>query len=102
VQIYWSAAVLGGWPSSKVGLRLPILVLKSPHITVCNYGCSLSNVSVMSSAAVVSKMLRFFNDAMGGRYMFTIFNRSLFGNLTFANRLYSLPVTYSICNWFLI
>jgi hypothetical protein len=67
VQICWSAAVLGGCSSSKVGVRLPILVLKSPHITVWIWGCSLSNVSVISSAAVVSKMLRFFRDAIGGR-----------------------------------
>ena len=98
MQIYWSVAVRGGCSSIKVGLRFPILVLKSPHITVWICGWSLSNVSAICSAAVVSKMLRFFSDAMGGRYIFTIFNLSLFGNLIFANILYSLPVTYSIGN----
>jgi hypothetical protein len=66
VHIYWSTAVRGGWSSSKVGLRLPILVLKSPQITVVNWGCSWSSVLAMCSAAEVSVMFLFFNDAVGG------------------------------------
>jgi hypothetical protein len=67
VHIYLSVAVLCGWPASKVGLRSPILVLKSPQTTVFSYDCSWSNVSVICSVAAVSVMFLFFNDAVGGR-----------------------------------
>ena len=67
MQIYVSTVVLSGWPSSRVGVRLPILVLKSPQITVVNWGCKWSNVSSIYSVACVSCMLRFFSDAVGGR-----------------------------------
>jgi hypothetical protein len=79
-------------------VRLPILVLKSPHITVLNWGCNLSSVADIYSAAVISRMLRFFSDATGGRYIFAMFSLSLFGKRTFANRLYSFPATCSIYN----
>jgi hypothetical protein len=67
VQIYVSAAVLSGWSSSKVGVRSPILVLKSPHIIVLRCGCMWSSVFDIKSVAVVSYMCRFFRDAVGGR-----------------------------------
>lgn len=46
--------------------------------------------------AVVSAILRFVNEAVGGKYMFTMFNLLLFGSFTFVNMLYSFPDTYSI------
>jgi len=100
VHIYASSVVLSGWSSSKVGFLDPILVLKSPHITVINYGYILSNVSVICSVASVSGILRLVSEAVGGRYIFTTSSLLLFGSLIFVNRLYSFPATYSIFNLF--
>jgi hypothetical protein len=76
VQMCVSIATLSGWSSSvMVGLRSPILVLKSPHITVVNCACMRSSVVVMWSVAICSGMLRFFRDAVGGKYIFTILIR---------------------------
>ena len=73
-------------------------MLKSPQLTVITYGCIWSNVSVVYSVANVSAILRFVSEAVGGRYILTTFSLLLFGNLIFANRLYSFPNTYSIFN----
>jgi hypothetical protein len=71
-----SIAILSGWSSSvMVGLRSPILVLKSPQIIVVNCACMRSSVVVMWSVAICSGMLRFFRDAVGGKYIFTILMR---------------------------
>jgi hypothetical protein len=67
VQIYVSADALAGWSSSMVGLRSPILVLKSPQMIVFSCGCSSSSVLAMCSVASDSGMFRLFSDAVGGR-----------------------------------
>jgi hypothetical protein len=48
--------------------------------------------------ASYSLTLRFFSDVYGGRYMFTILIRVLFGNIIFINMPYSLLCYVSICN----
>ena len=100
MHIYESAAILSGWSSSKVGLRSPILVLKSPQIMVLRCGCIWSSVFYIYSVASVSGMCRFFKDAVGGRYIFTTFILSLFGSLILANMLYSFPITCSTFSYF--
>lgn len=79
-----------------MGVRFPILVLKSPHMIVLRWGCMRSSVSCIYPVASDSGMCRFFRDAVGGRYIFTTFILSLFGNLILAPMLYSFPIACSI------
>jgi hypothetical protein len=69
--MYVSMAVLVGWPSSMLGLRLPIRVFKSPHTMVVNCGCNLSSMSSICSVASVSEIFLLVSEDVGGRYILT-------------------------------
>jgi hypothetical protein len=57
---------LGGWVLSIIGILFPILVLKSPHITVYSYGYMLSIIDSNCVVACNCDMLRFSSDVVGG------------------------------------
>ena len=88
--------VLLGCSISKVGLKLPVRLLKSPHITVISCGCATFSMSATNCVAVVSYIFRFNNDVYGGIYIFTILIRVLLGNNILVNMLYSLLCDVSI------
>ncbi len=58
--------VLLGCSISKVGLKLPVRLFKSPHITVISCGCATFSMSATNCVAVVSYIFRFNNDVYGG------------------------------------
>ncbi len=79
-----------GCSISKVGLKLPVRLLKSPHITVISCGCATFSMSATNYVAVVSYIFLFSSDVYGGIYIFTILIRVLLGNNILVNILYSL------------
>lgn len=79
-----------------MGVRFPILVLKSPHITVVYCGYTCSSKSSICSVASVSVIFLLVRDAKGGRYILTMFTLWLFGSAIFTNIPYSFPVVYSM------
>jgi hypothetical protein len=65
-HIYVSIAWRGGCSSSKLGLPLPILALKSPHISVTSCCWILSNTFSIWVVACVSSIWRLVSDVLGG------------------------------------
>jgi hypothetical protein len=57
------------------GIKFPILVLKSPHIMVYNYGWMLSIIYSNYVVACNYDILRFSRDVVGGMYTFIILIR---------------------------
>ena len=89
-----------GCSISRVGLKLPVRLLKSPHITVISCGCATFSMSDTNYVAVVSYIFLFSSDVYGGIYIFIILIRVLFGNNNFVCILYSLLFYVSIYSGF--
>jgi hypothetical protein len=98
--VWVSVAKRGGWSLSNIGVRLFILVLKSPHMIVVCYGYSCSMTCSSWATAWASVMSRRRRDDVGGRYTFVIFIRWLVGRMSLVYRPYSFPVVYSsLSDW---
>jgi hypothetical protein len=80
---------------SNNGVRSPILALKSPHITVYNWGCTVSSTPSSCAIACVSVMALRVSDDVGGKYIFTMLILSLVGRMSLLFRAYSLPDVFS-------
>ena len=76
-----------GCSVSSDGIKMPVRLLKSPHISVVSCGCARSSRSSTSYIALYSVILRAFNDDYGGKYIFIMLIRVLLGN----NSLSSIP-----------
>ena len=77
--------VRAGCSVSSYGVKLPVRLLKSPHIIVVSYGYGKSIISSTSYVACYSVIFRNFNDDYGGIYIFIILIRILLGNNNFNN-----------------
>jgi hypothetical protein len=86
-----SITFLGGWSFSRSGVRVPNLVLKSPHTTDVSWGWMCSRTFSSCSVASVSVMSLRASEDVGGRYTLTTFIRSLVGSMNFVNYPYSFP-----------
>jgi hypothetical protein len=87
-HIYLSYEDRVGCSISSYGVKLPVRLLKSPHISVVSYGCARSIRSSTSYVACYSVILRSFNDDYGGIYIFIMLIRILLGNNNFSNMPY--------------
>jgi hypothetical protein len=74
-----------GCSISSEGVKLPVRLLKSPHISVVSCGCARSSRSSTSYVALYSVIFRSFNDDYGGRYIFSMLIRVLLGNNNLSN-----------------
>ncbi len=50
----------------------PIRALKSPHINLVSWGCTVSNTVSSSVVACISGIFLLVRDVVGGMYTFTI------------------------------
>ena len=74
-----------GCSVSSEGVKLPVRLLKLPHIIVVSCGCARSSRSSTSYVALYSVIFRSFNDDYGGRYIFSMLIRVLLGNNNLSN-----------------
>jgi hypothetical protein len=99
-QMCVSVTVRVGCSMSNNGVRSPILALKSPHITVCSWGCICSITPSTCAMACVSVMSLRASDDVGGKYTFAMEMRSLVGKMSLVIMAYSLPyVCSSLRDW---
>jgi hypothetical protein len=92
----------GGCSISRLGVSLPIRLLKSPATTVINCGCARLIRSSNYYIIVSCDILRFCNDWYGGKYIFIILIRVLLGSNSLVNMPYSLFCVVSIFSGFRI
>jgi hypothetical protein len=61
-----------GCSYSRSGILSPIRALKSPHIKVVSWGCTVSNTVSSCEVACISVIFLLVRDVVGGMYTFTI------------------------------
>jgi hypothetical protein len=81
---------------SSCGVKLPVRLLKSPHIITVSYGYAKSIISSTYYVACYSVIFRNFSDDYGGMYILIILIRMLLGNNNFNNIPYSFSCVVSI------
>jgi hypothetical protein len=74
-QTYVSMACLCGCSVSRLGLPVPILALKSPHMNVTSWGWRMSNTFSSLVVAWDSSMRRLVSEVVGGIYTLTMLIR---------------------------
>ena len=94
-----SVANRGGCCRSNVGVRFPILALKSPQMIVVSWGWCWSIMSSTRVVAVSSNIFLFFREVLGGRYTFAMLILLLFGSVIFARMQYSLLFVHDISSF---
>jgi hypothetical protein len=68
-------AYLCGWSIARLGVPVPILALKSPHMSVTSWGCIVSIIFSSWVVAWASSIWRLVSEVAGGIYTFTMLIR---------------------------